>query len=241
MGQQRLIYMNITKVVYSPDRVIKVCVSKTSSEEQKQIVPALVRHAIVFFSIGLTNKPENVIEEAYKINKNKVTIEQNVIIVSFSLDELLQVEDCQITIDSLTIYLDSKKKIKSEFKKTFLLEEILTTDENLELPSPHHQQKNKVQNIKKGKENKSPNLTKHFKDSYEKFKDTIEQSKIGNLIKYKAKSFDHALKEFGISLLCRVLLSISHLNSLLENDFKEDLDTFLSTNVLNLEKERCEA
>jgi hypothetical protein len=122
-----------------------------------------------------------------------------------------------------------------------LLEEILTTDENLELPSPHHQQKNKVQNIKKGKENKSPNLTKHFKDSYEKFKDTIEQSKIGNLIKYKAKSFDHALKEFGISLLCRVLLSISHLNSLLENDFKEDLDTFLSTNVLNLEKERCEA
>lgn len=233
--------MNITKVVYSPDRVIKICVSKTSQEEQQQLVPHLVRHAIVFFSIGLINKPESAIEEAYKINKNKVQIFKNIVVITFSLDELNQLEDCQITIDSLAIYLDSKKKIKSEFRKTFPLEEILSTNDDLELMSPHHQQKRQVQRNKKIKDNRDAKHTKHFKDSYEKFREVIAQSEIGNLIKYKAKSFDHALKEFGISLLCRVLLSISHLNTLLENDFKEDLDTFLTTNILNLQKERCEA
>ena len=232
--------MNITRVVYNPDRVIKVCVSKTSTEEQKQLVPALVRHAIIFFSIELIDKPGSLIEEAYKISKNKVKIFKNVIVLSFSLDELNQIEDCQITIDSLSIFLDSQKRIKSEFRKTFLFEDIYSTNDDLE--APLLQQKKKSQNNKiKGKERKNQQIAKYFKDSYEKFKDVIDQSKIGNLIKYKAKSFDHALKEFGISLLCRVLLTVSHLNTLLENDFKEDLNTFLTTNILNLQQEGCEA
>ncbi len=79
--------MNITRVVYNPDRVIKVSVSKTSTEEQKQLVPELVRHAVIFFSIGLIDKPETAIEEAYKINKNKVKIFKNVVVLSFSLEE----------------------------------------------------------------------------------------------------------------------------------------------------------
>ena len=170
----------------------------------------------------------------YKINKNKVKIFKNVIVLSFSLDELNQIEDCQITIDSLSIYLDSQKRIKTEFKKTFLFDEIYSTNNDLEIQTPLLEQK-------KRKDIKNAQITRHFKDSYEKFKDLIDQSKIGNLIKYKAKSFDHALKEFGISLLCRVLLTVSHLNTLLENDFKEDLDTFLTTNILNLQQEGCEA
>ena len=234
--------MNITRAIYSPDRVIKVCVSKTSTEEQKQIVPDLVRHAIIFFSIGLINKPETAIEEAYKINKKRVKIFKNVVVLSFSLEELNQIEECQITFNSLTIFLDTKKKIKTEFGKTFSFEEIFSTNDDLEIQTPQLQQKKESQdNEIKVKERLNPQIAKHFKDSYEKFKDVIEQSKIGNLIKYKAKSFDHALKEFGISLLCRVLFTVSHLNTLLENDFKEDLTSFLTSNVLNLQKEGCEA
>ncbi len=234
--------MNITRVIYNPDRVIKVCVSKTSEDEQKQLVPNLVQHVVVFFSIGLINKPESAIEEAYKINKNKVKIFKNLVVLSFSLDELNQVENCQITIDSLTIFLSSKKKVKTEFRKTFAFEEIYSTNDDLEINFPLFQQKKESQDNRiKGKEKSNIQVQKHFKDSYEKFKDVIEQSKIGNLIKYKSKSFDHALREFGISLLCRVLLTISHLNTLLENDFEKDLNTFLKSNVLNLQKEACEA
>ncbi len=236
--------MNITRAIYSPDRVIKVCVSKTSTEEQKHIVPNLVRHAIIFFSIGLIDKPETAIEEAYKINKNKVKIFKNLVVLSFSLEELNQIEDCQISIDSLTIFLNSKKKIRTEFGKTFSFEEIYGIDDDIEINTPLLQQKKESHDNKiKGKENEKRNVqvAKHFKDSYEKFKDVIEQSKIGNLIKYKSKSFDHALKEFSISLLCRVLLTISHLNTLLENDFKKDLSSFLKSNILNLQKEGCEA
>jgi len=234
--------LNITRAIYSPDRVIKVCVSKTSTEEQKQLVPNLVRHAIVFFSIGLIDKPESAIEEAYKINKNKVKIFKNVVVLSFSLEELNQVENCQITINSLSIFLDSQKKIKTESGKTFAFEDIYSTHDNLELNNPLLQQKKESQDNKiKGKEKRNIKFEKQFKDSYEKFKDVIEQSKIGDLIKYKSKSFDHALKEFGISLLCRVLLTITHLNTLLENDCKKDLTSFLTSNVLNLQKEACEA
>ena len=204
--------MNITKVIYTPERVIKVCVSKTSKDEQKQLVPNLVQHAVVFFTIGLIDKPESAIEEAYKINKNKVRVFKNLIILSFSLDELNQVENCQITIDLLTIFLSSKKKIKTEFRRTFTFEEIFSTNDDLEINIPLLQQKKESQDNRiKRKEKSNIQVKNHFKNSYEKFKEVIEQSKIGNLIKYKAKSFDHALKEFGISLLCRVLLTISHL------------------------------
>ncbi len=209
--------MNITKVIYTPERVIKVCVSKTSKGEQKQLVPNLVQHAIVFFTIGLIDKPETAIEEAYKINKNKVKIFKNFVVLSFSLDELNQIDDCQITINSLIIFLDSQKKIRTEFGKTFSFEEIYSTNNDLELNNPLLQQKKESQDNRiKGKEKSSIQVKDYFKNSYEKFKDVIEQSKIGNLIKYKSKSFDHALKEFGISLLCRVLLTISHLNTYLK-------------------------
>ena len=240
--------MNITKVIYTPERVIKVCISKTGKDEQQQLVSDLVRHAIVFFTIGLIDKPESAIEEVYKINKNKVKIFKNLVVLSFSLEELNQVEDCQITIDSLTIFLSSKKKIKIEFRRTFTFEEIFSTNDDLEINIPLLQQKRgqiesqrylKKSSIKE-KERSNIQTKKYFKNSYEKFKDIIEESKIGNLIKYKSKSFDHALKEFGISLLSRVLLTISHLNTLLQNDFKKDLNFFLKSNVLNLQKEACE-
>ncbi len=233
--------MNITKVIYTPERVIKICVSKTDKDEQQQIVPDLVQHAVIFYTIGLIDKPETLIEEAYRISKKKVKIYKNIIVLSFSLDELNQVENCEITINSLVIFLSSRKKFETEFGRTFQFEEIYTTKDLLEIKAPEVQSNKKQKQKQIEPTKKTVQVDKQFKDSYEKFKVEIEDSSIGDIIRNKSKPFDHALKEFGISLLCRVLMAVSHLNVLLKNDFKSDLNSFLRLNVLNLHKEVREA
>ena len=233
--------MNITKVIYTPERVIKICVSKTDKDEQQQLVPDLVQYAVIFYTIGLIDKPETVIEEAYRISNKKVKIYKNIIVLSFSLDELNQVENCEITINSLVIFLSSRKKFETEFGRTFQFEEIYTTKDLLDIKAPEVQSNKKQKQKQIEPTKKTVQVDKSFKESYEKFKVEIEDSSIGDLIRNKSKPFDHALKEFGISLLCRVLMAVSHLNVLLKNDFKSDLNSFLRLNVLNLHKEVREA
>ena len=233
--------MNITKVIYTPERVIKICVSKTDKDEQQQLVPDLVQYAVIFYTIGLIDKPETVIEEAYRISNKKVKIYKNIIVLFFSLDELNQVENCEITINSLVIFLSSRKKFETEFGRTFQFEEIYTTKDLLDIKAPEVQSNKKQKQKQIEPTKKTVQVDKSFKESYEKFKVEIEDSSIGDLIRNKSKPFDHALKEFGISLLCRVLMAVSHLNVLLKNDFKSDLNSFLRLNVLNLHKEVREA
>ena len=233
--------MNITKIIYTPERVIKICVSKTGKDEQKQLVPDLVQYAIVIYTIGLIGKPETAIQEAYKINKSTVKIFKNIIVLSFSLDELNQVENCEITFNSIVIFLSSRKRFETKFARTFSFEEIYTTKDLLDIKAPEVQSNKKQEQKQIEPTKKTVQVDKHFKESYEKFKRAIKDSSIGDLIRSKSKPFDHALKEFGISLLCRALMIVSHLNILLNNDFKNDLNSFLRLNVLNLHKKVCEA
>jgi len=73
----------------------------------------------------------------------------------------------------------------------------------------------------------------HFITSYEKFKSQIEDTGMLDLLKNKPSTVDFNLKNFGISLLCKLLLLIKSVNELVDNDFQKDLHEFLRSQILN--------
>jgi hypothetical protein len=73
-----------------------------------------------------------------------------------------------------------------------------------------------------------------FEDSYHKFLKDFQNSQVNDMVKSKQMEFN--MKNFGISLLCKMLLLVKYFNELVDNDFQDDLHTFLQQNILDAKK-----
>lgn len=245
--------MIVKKIIYL-DSNIEVCCVKTEKAEVEKICPELVQHIFFCYSIGLVNNPVNRVKETIKIEKKDITFVKNYILISFNLDGLLKPEECEFSIHSITFFLKDNSRLEVHIGKTEAFKHIESDPaifENLfkrtKKPSgsnliPHNKNKNlsKTINVKSNPVmpvSNEPEVDvediKHFIDSYEKFKAQFKNSEIQELLENKPSTMDFNLKNFGFSLLCKLLLLIKSVNELVDNDFQKDLHQFLRDQILN--------
>ena len=92
--------------------------------------------------------------------------------------------------------------------------------------------------MRKVKREDDKETSNHFIDSYKKFKADIQDTDLLELLRHKTSTIDFNLKNFGISLLCKLLLLVKYVNELVDNDFQSDLQEFLQINIFkNVKKE----
>jgi hypothetical protein len=243
--------METKHIKYDVDSGISIFCTKSGATETKQITPELVRYAIISYDISLINNSITRVREQYKLNKRNIEFSHDNFVLFFPLDNIIKPHDSQITLRSLEFYLKDSTKLKFQIDQTYSFIE-LQNNNNIHIahtPSKIRVStkagKNLQVSVKSSQTSSSNNqystLAKREEgkdfsvDSFQKFKESIEKSDLLNLFTTKEKSLNSNLKSFGISLLCKLLLLIKYLNNLVDNEFQEDLQKFLKTNLLNSE------
>ncbi|MBA7705889.1 hypothetical protein ES703_114731 [subsurface metagenome] len=235
--------MKVKNLVYL-DSFIKIFLVRTEEKEIKKISPALVKHAIIHYSIGLVANKGTRIKESVKVDPNDIEFAEDYVIISFMLEGLRDPYECEIIIHTLTVFLKegSLIRLKIEETKQFRyvtseLPEIILKRESPNVAANRSSKPQKEEG-KKGAQNTGEKTSEYFKNTYEKFKTKIQDSDLIELIRCKTNTIDFSLKNFGISLLCKLLLLIKYVNELVDNDFQSDLQEFLKENILkSIEKE----
>ena len=236
--------MKFKNIIYL-DSYIKIFLVRIEKQDTKQFCPELVKHLIIHYSIGLAKKKGARIKESVKINPKDIEFAEDYIIASFLLEELHKPYECEITIHTLTIFLkdSSQKRLKvdkkyqfrylpsdfSEIKQINMKKTSKKSSPNLKKLNPSNTIK---EEDKKEENNTEKDTSEHFISSYEKFKAKFQDTDFIELIRCKTSTIDFSLKNFGISLLCKLLLLIKYVNELVDNDFQNDLQEFLKDNIL---------
>ncbi len=243
--------METKHIKYDVDSGISIFCTKSGATETKQITPDNVRHAIINYDISLINNSTTRVREQYKLNKRNIEFQHDNFVLFFPLDNLIKPNESQLSLRSIEFYLKDGKRLKFQIDQTY---SIIELQKNSNSHIVHAHSKGKLsdragKNLQKSEsssqaspiKNNNSTLTKRegnktlFVDSFQKFKKSIEESDLLNLFTTKEKSLNSNLKSFGISLLCKLLLLIKYLNNLVDNEFQEDLQKFLKTNLLKSE------
>ncbi|MBA7613913.1 hypothetical protein ES703_21171 [subsurface metagenome] len=237
--------MKFKNIIYL-DGYIKIFLVRTGREEIKKFSLALVKHLIIHYSIGLVNNKGTRIKESVKVDPNDIEFTEDYIIVSFMLEGLRDPYECEITIHTLTVFLTDGSRIRLKVEKTTQFRYITSEfpeitlkkgPTNLDIINPSN---SKIKEGRKEESNTEKDTSEHFINSYEQFKAKIQDTDLIDLIKCKTNTIDFSLKNFGISLLCKLLLLTKYVNELVNNDFQNDLSEFLKDNILkSIEKEEA--
>lgn len=239
------------KCIYDVDSGISIFCTKLGEIETEKITLEHVRHAIINYDISLINHPIKRVREQYKVSKRNIEFQQDNFVLFFPLDNIIKPNESQITLRSIDFYLKESKKLKLQIDQTYSFIEL---QKNSSSQIVHAPSKNKLhtkagESLQEGESssqtspvsNNNSTLVEReqdktlFIDSFQKFKNSIQESDLLNLFSNKEKTLNSNLKSFGISLLCKLLLLIKYLNNLVDNEFQEDLQKFLKTNLLESE------
>ncbi len=237
--------MKFKNIIYL-DGYIKIFLVRIGREEIKKFSLALVKHLIIHYSIGLVNNKGTRIKESVKVDPNDIEFTEDYIIVSFMLEGLRDPYECEITIHTLTVFLTDGSRIRLKVEKTTQFRYITSEfpeitlkkgSTNSDITNPSNTRKEEDE---KEENNTEKDTSEHFISSYEKFKAKIQDTDLIELIRCKTNTIDFSLKNFGISLLCKLLLLIKYVNELVDNDFQNDLQEFLKDNILkSIEQEEA--
>jgi hypothetical protein len=240
--------MKIESIKYHIDSGISIFCVKSGDGETKVITPEQIRYAIVNYDISLINNPLKRVKEQYKLNKRNIVFQDENFVLFFPLENIIKPNESQISFRSIIFYLQGGKKLSFQIESTYSFIELQRNNNGKIIHAPS---KGKI-HTKAGKdlqEGETPPQTSPigntisalasrgedtslFVDSFQKFKDSIQDSELLNLFANKEKSINFNLKNFGISLLCKLLLLIKYLNNLVDNEFQEDLQKFLKVNLM---------
>jgi len=223
--------------------------SREKKEKVGSITPELLRYAIINYDISLIDNPIKRVREQYKVNKRNIEFQQDHFVLFLPVDNIIRPNESQIILRSIAFYLkDSKKELRID--QTYSFTELQKNANSKITHAPSKGKKStkagkgqqraaissKTSSMKKANSTltKKENITL-FIDSFQKFKQNIKETDLTDLFSTKEKALNFNLKNFGISLLCKLLLLIKYLNTLVDNEFQADLQTFLKTNLLKSE------
>lgn len=249
--------MKLINVSYS-DSYISLYCGKSGEFEFEKLTPDHFNFANIIYEISVINNPLMTVREESRINKKNVKFNNKRFILFFPLEELVNPNDCQISFYSLHFFLDNGMVLKYQIEQTYPFLELSTHSPipKLKTTSKGKPQSKTDRNLQKG--NISSNRGKPsspqtstsyqdtlpvvtatkediknlFEDSLQKFKSEIKEANLQETIKKKHNSIDSNLKDFGMSLLCKLLLLVKYLNVLVDNDFQSDLNQFLQYNFV---------
>ena len=236
------------KCIYDIDSGISIFCSKSGKDKTENITPEKIRHAVVNYDISLINDPIKRVREQYKLGRRNIEFQQDNIVLFFPLDNILNPKESQITLRSIDFYFKDSTKLKFKIDQTYSFIELQKNKNEKIIQAPSEDKFN----TKAGEslqKRESPTLTssvRHnnstlakrgedktlFIDSFQKFKNLVQDSDLLNLFSTKEKTLNSNLKSFGISLLCKLLLLTKYLNNLVDNEFQQDLHKFLKINLL---------
>ncbi len=241
--------MILERIIFINSKIKVFCV-KSEAKEYKTITPDLVQYITVSYSIRLINSPGRKVTEQIKLNKKEINFIEKFVVFSFQITDLSSPDTCELNLHTLTFYFNELPPLKVTINKTHTFRSIqsatapIIPKEKIQIPheSKIKQKKEKFVTVdpssKRIIKKKDVQTPSHFTDSYEKFKSRIQDTDFLNLLQQKTGSIDFSLKSFGISLLCKLVLLITYLNKLVDNDFQQDLQEFLKSNILeNIKKE----
>ena len=238
-------------IKYDVDSGISIFCTKSGEMETEKITPEHVRHAIIDYDISLINDPLTRVKEQYKLNKRNIEFQDHNFALFFPLDDIIKPNESQITLRSIVLYLTDSKRLSFQIDQTYSFSELQKNNNGkiVHAPSKGRLHTKAHKNLQKGEScsqtspinKKNSTLAKReadktlFVDSFKKFKETMQESDLLSLFTTKEKALNFNLKSFGISLLCKLLLLIKYLNNLVDNEFQEDLQKFIKSNLLESE------
>ncbi len=244
--------MKLVRIIYL-DSFIKIFFVKTDKKELDTITLAFVNNITLSYSIRLINSPGRKVTEQVKINNDNLSFIDNFMVISFYITDLHSPENCELSLHTLNIHFNDSPTLKMKINKTHTFKSIqsatapIISKTSKLITRPKQKQKKKV-HIKSTTKEKTEIMTKEednsqpqFTDSFEKFKDRIQGTNLLDLLKKKTDSVDFNLKNFGISLLCKLLLLVTYVNQIVDNEFQHDLQEFMRTNILKSIEEEVSA
>ena len=232
--------MILKNIIYL-DSSIKIVFDISGRDEFKTITSDHITYLAICYRIGLVKGSGDSITETIKIEKKDITIIDRLLLISFRLDDLHKPLDCEITLNSMTLIIKDNLKHKIDINEAFSFRSITSDASNFfelsigkakEQPSAL-KSKAKVKITKNPPEKES---SQNFIDSYEQFKVSLDKTDFLDILKLKTGTIDFNLKNFGISLLCKLLLLTKFVNELVDNEFQDDLHRFLKINFIKKAK-----
>ncbi len=210
--------MKLERVIYL-DNYIKIFCAKTKRKEPETITPALVQYITLSYSIGLIDNPGRKVKEQIKINKKHINFIDKYIVISFKITGLLNPNNCELTLKTFNIYLKDSPRLTININKTHSFKSIQSTispiQERIRVSKPSKSsieklskkaadQQVKIQAKKEIRKTDDPSTPANFTDSYEKFKAKLQDTDFLELLRRKTGSIEFNLKNFRISLLCKI-------------------------------------
>jgi len=252
--------MKITNIKFHIDSGISIFYERTGEDKHQQITPENLKNVTVVYDISLIHDPLKKVKEQCRIYNRNIEYYPNYFTLFFPLENIIQPHESQITFRSLIFFFKDNPKLIFSINETYTFLEL---QKNSMENSIRTTVKNKIQgaayeNLQKGKPSKSGNthspsisppqeqispvittkdeLKLLFEDSYKKFQADLKKSNIQNVLKSKQNTLEFNMKNFGISLLCKLLLLVKYFNVLVDNDFQDDLNTFLQHSMFENKK-----
>jgi hypothetical protein len=246
--------MKLVNVEYIDSSIFIYC-KKSKEVEFERLTLEQISYVTIAYEISVIDNPLKTIQEESRIYKNNITFNGKRFMLSFRLEELLNPSECQILLQALEFFSKDGKSLKYQLAQKYTFIE-LSTHKKETISAPQAISIDKIQGkagsnlrkgitiSKKGGNTSSPRASNSnqtlpvavatkedirtlFEDSLQKFKAEIKEAKMHETLEKKRNSLDSNIKDFGMSLLCKLLLLVKYLNLLAENDFQEDLTTFL--------------
>ncbi|MBA7515050.1 hypothetical protein ES705_07088 [subsurface metagenome] len=248
--------MKITSIKFHIDGGISIFCERTEGDERQQITPDHLKSVTVVYEISLIHDPLKKVKEQCRIYNRNIEYYPHYFTLFFPLENIIQPHESQITFRSLIIYFKDKPKLSFTVDETYTFLELQKNSIENSMRTTDRIQGVAHGNLQKGKPSKSDNThspgisppqaspvitTKEelkllFEDSYKKFQADLQKSNIQDVLKSKQNTLEFNMKNFGISLLCKLLLLVKYFNVLVDNDFQDDLNTFLQHNMLENKK-----
>ncbi len=230
--------MKVNSIRFHIDSGISIFCKSTEEEYNS------LRYAIVNYDISIISAPYKKVQEQCKIYKKVIQFQQPYFTLFFPLDNIINPHESQISIKSILFFLNGSKRVNFTINKTYTFKELqkkTTTIGKLHDTIRENLQRGRLSSQTKGSSTKhsiSPSINTEetkslFVNSLKQFKTEIQGSNLENLIKKKGRALEFNLKNFGISILCKLLLLTKYVNNLVDNDFQEDLTEFVKLNLSN--------
>jgi hypothetical protein len=248
--------MEIENIKFHIDRGISIRCKQSGGKELQKFTPEHLRSAIVNYDISLIHDPLKKVKETCRIDNRNIECKSTNFTLFFPLENIIEPNESQITFRSLVFLLNNKSKISHPLNETYSFIELQKNSmEHSIYTTEGMNQGQKDENLQEGKHFQSGNTPspgipprintitatkeelKHlFEDSYHKFLKDFQTSQVQDMVTSKQSTLDFNMKNFGISLLCKLLLLVKYFNVLVDNDFQGDLNTFLQQNLLDTKK-----
>jgi len=252
--------MKVTHIKFHIDSDISIYCERTGKDEHHQITPEHLKNITVMYEISLINDPLKKVKEQCRIYNRNIEYTSHYFTLFFPLENIIQPHESQISFRALVFYFKDNPKLIFPIDETYTFIElqknsmessIRTTDwhknqgvahENLQKGEPSNSGITPSPGISPPQKQISPVITTKeelkllFEDSYKKFQADLQNSSVKDLLKSKQGTIEFNMKNFGISLLCKLLLLVKYFNELVDNDFQEDLNAFLQHSMLENKK-----